>query len=345
MKAFSVLSFMIFFTAISSAEYKALSRGDRSAFLDAYRAVKIAVEEKNYKAIIKFAPSLITKYESIMLDPSCRNIRPQFLDMSRILLQVRNLRAADSLEEVIEAKKKTGNTRELLQTYDSILPALAYYDTLRYQAHLMYYNGLTVTISNENNVDSYAFLASLNFIDPAILDSYRMKVQMKFDVRLAQLSAIMNPDSILAFKSSYPGIHKDDVDALFDRSRIAMRKSLLRQPSLSGYKDFKRIFGDDPKLKESMTGYVFKKSLGTIPDPMPIKEFAVLFPEESSQIWNQYEDSLFAKWSSRRNQINTKAYMRLFPQGRYASIIQDHFQSIQAFSAYTPDYFDQVVGP
>ncbi|MBN1292361.1 MAG: hypothetical protein JXB48_11025 [Candidatus Latescibacteria bacterium] len=345
MKTVMLLVVLLLIPSFTLAEYKALSRGERAAFLDAYQAVKIAAGERNYNAIIKFAPSLISKYESIMLDPSCRNIRPQFLDMGRILLQVRNLRAADSLEAVIAVKRGSGNTRELLKAYDSILPSLAYYDTSRYQAHLMYYNGLTVTISNENNVDSYAFLASLKFIDPAILDSYRVKVQKKFDVRLAQLSAIMNPDSILAFQASYPGIHKDDIDALFDRSRIAMRQSLLRQPSLSGYRDFKRVFGDDPKLKEKMSGYVFQQALSTIPDPVPIKEFTLLFPEESAQIWNQYEDSLFARWSSRRNQINTRAYMRLFPQGRYAAIIQEHFQSIQSFSAYTPDYFDQVVGP
>ena len=345
MKTVVFLAIVFAIPSHTSAEYKALSRGERSAFLDAYQAVKIAAGEKNYLAIIKFAPSLITKYESIMLDPSCRNIRPQFLELNRILLEVRNLRAADSLEAVIAARRKSGNTRELLQVYDSILPSLAYYDTLRYQVHLMYYNGLTVTVSNENSVDSYAFLASLRFIDPAILDSYKVKVQKKFDVRLAQLSAIMNPDSILAFQSSYPGIHKDDVDALFDRSRVAMRQSLLRMPSLSGYRDFKRVFGDDPKLKEKMTAYVFQQALSTIPDPMPVREFTLFFPEESARIWNQYEDSLFARWSSQRSRINTKAYMRLFPQGRYAAIIQEHYQSIQSFSAYTPDYFDQVVGP
>lgn len=345
MKTVTFISVGMFLMVVNvKSEYRALSRGDRADFLQTYEAIKIAMAEKNYRAIIRFTPDLIIRYESIMLDPSCAMIRPQFLEMNEILRDARNIRAADSLEEIITSTQRTGDIREQLRTYDTILLSLAALDTLRYRSHLMYYNGLAVSIANSKTMDTYSFLSSLKFIDTSILENYRITVKDKFDVRIAQLSAAMNPDSIVAFQAMYPGVHKDDIAALLDRSRLSMRHSLLRRPSMQAYREYKRIFGDDPALKEVLSKQAFEEALGTIPDPAPIKEYVTLFPEDGPRMWNQYEDSLFAKWSSRRTSVNTQAYMRLYPQGRYAAIIQDHFQSIQSLSTYSPGYFDQV-GP
>jgi len=325
------------------AQYRALSRSDRAEFERVYQAVKIAFySEMNYTAIIKFVPELIARYESIMLDPSCKKIRPLFLDMAGLLAKARNSGIVDSLEHVIISKKKEGDNRELLKTYDEILPQMAPLDTLRFRSHQMYYNGLAISIAKNKTTDTYAFLSTLKYLEHSILDDVRVNVKDKFGDRVAQLSAAMNPDSIVAFQETYPGIRRDDMSALLDRSRAAMRQSLLRRPSMQGYLDYKRLFGDDKVLKEVIINQAFKCTLGTITDPASLREYVAQFPQEGPRLWNQLEDSLFARWSSNRNSLTTNNYFRLFPQGRYFPIIQDHVQSMQSFPSYSRNYYGRA---
>ncbi|MBN2436251.1 MAG: hypothetical protein JXK07_13380 [Spirochaetes bacterium] len=342
MKVHIVSVFLLFLTISATAEYRALSHKDRAEFLNSFQAVKIALAEKNYQAIIRFVPEIITRYESIMLDPDCKTIRPHFLSMNQMLREARNIRATDSLEAIIAEKKATCNTYQLLQVYDSILPVMSVLDTSLYQSHLSYYNGLAITLANSKTVDNYSLLSSLRHIDNSVLESFLRTINDKFNMKIAQLSASMNPDSIYAFHVQYPNIRRDDIVALLDRSRLAMRHSLLRKPSLLGYKDYKKIFGDDPTLKDALSKQAFKSSLGSIPDPSAIKEYIAYFPEDGSAIWNRFEDSLFIKWSSWRSTTNTNAYLKLFPQGKYAAIIQDHVTSADAVSAYSPEYFPEL---
>jgi hypothetical protein len=262
--------------------------------------------------------------------------------MNQMLRDARNTRAADSLEAIIAEKKATCNTQQLLLVYDTILPVMSVLDTSLYQSHLSYYNGLAITLANNKTMDTYTFLSSLRYVDNSILESFLRTVNDKFDIKIAQLSASMNPDSIYSFQLQYPNIRKDDVAALLDRSRLAMRQSLLRKPSIVGYKEYKRMFGDDLTLKDVVSKQAFKGALGTIPDPAPIKEYITYFPDEGSIMWNRFEDSLFIKWSSWRSTTNTNAYLKLFPQGKYSSIIQDHVSSVDAVSSFSPGYFPEL---
>jgi hypothetical protein len=147
------------------------------------------------------------------------------------------------------------------------------------------------------------------------------------DERIAQLSAAMNCDSLIAFQKKYPGVRSEDISALIERSRTAQRQSIMRQPTIKGYEHHRELFGDDPKLKQSIRNYSFKMALGVAADPEPLKEYLKLFPGEEREVWAAFEDSLYTRWSIQHTQTSAATYLRTYPNGRYVALISEAGQA------------------
>lgn len=326
----------LFCISITVSSYKALSKKDRNDFLNSYKAVKTAYIESNYHSILKFTPELLIRFESIMLDPRCKNLRLLYSEMDHICKDVQVSSTINSLETIIQIKQSTGDIRGALLTTDTILSLIASVDSIKYQIRYSIYDSLIREISKDKSISTYSFLVSLKYVKTNYLNEYRNGIQDKFDNKIAQLSALMNPDSINVFKTHYPGIRNDDVSALFERSRIALKHSISRQPSIQGYMHYRELFGDDKMLKDVIHQQSITLSLYPNPDPEHLKEYVKLFPDEEQSIWASFEDSLFNLWNSSKSPIKAQNYLHYYPQGRYSSVIMDYIKSFTIYNQLSP---------
>lgn len=330
--------FLIVITLSSLAQadgYRPLSRKDRRDFVQAYHAVKVAFKQSNFGAIFRFAPGIITRFESVILDPDCAKLRPYYHELKDILFRVRDHRKIDSLEAGLNHERSIGDTKDLLLAYDSALPIMKALDIHTYIRHKKTYDSLVTALPGPKTMSEYSFLASLSCIDSSYIERYRESIQDKFDARMAQLSASMNADSILAFQKSYPTVQSDDVAALLERSRIALKQSLSRRPSLPGYLGYRNLFGDDPMLKEIILIQTLKLSLYPTANPTPLREYIRVFPDDEQSVWAAFEDSLYVEWQSGDDLERAREYLRLYPQGRYATVVKDAIRPIEPFSVLT----------
>jgi hypothetical protein len=291
--------------------------------VDNYNAVKEAVTEKNYASILKFAPDMIIKFESVLMDPECKRQRPLYVEIETILDYVRYAIGIDSLNYEAGLYLKKNDIESALVTYDKILSALNKNDSDNIPKFRKKFDSLVVIAEKKQSMATYSILTSLTHINRESLKGCRYEMSDQFDEKIAQLSASMNPDRLYQFKKNYPDVKPEMVTELIDRARVAMRQSLLRQPSTIGYLHYKELFGDDKLIRDALKNRCFSMAFAVeqLPDPLPVKDFVTVFPEEEQKIWKEFEDSLYKKWNVKPSEISAQSYLKLFPQGRYSQII------------------------
>lgn len=321
--------------------YRSLSNADKKDFIKSYRAVKESYSKHNFAPVIQFSPELIERFESIMMDPQCKKLRPLYEEMINIHSSVCKSKAIDSLEAIISSYRKSGDHQKMLLILDQFLPTIALLDSSKYRNHKAFYDSLIENVSKEKSMSTYSFIASLRYSNHEQLHSFQLTLHDKFDDKIAQLSANLNADSLKQFQISYPGVRTADITALLDRSRVFMKQSILRQPSIQEFFRFKSIFGNDKLLQNAIKKHVFKLSLYPNPDPAALKEYLKLFPEEEQTVWATFEDSLFSFWNSTRDPTKAQNYLRFYPEGRYSSIIISSNQPLRPIitnRTYQPSY-------
>jgi len=317
----SIFLIIISLFVLSSASYKSLTNNDKKEFENAYKAVKSSFFDRNFDQIIKFTPEILINYESLMFDPDCKKLRPLYEEIQQILGYVRNSKKIDSIETAGEAYLSSKKNKKALMLYDDALEFLYSADSAKYPKYRARYDSLIFEISKDKTMATYSFIASLKYVDREFLKTYRNGIHDQFEYKIAELSASLNPDSIKAFQTTYPGIRSDDVDALLERARIALRHSTIRQPSMAGYTHYKALFGDDRLLHQTIKKQAFKLSLYPNPDPNPLKDYIKVFPDEEQTVWANFEDSLYSFWNKTHSPFKAQDYLRFYPQGRYAAYI------------------------
>ena len=315
-----VMGIMLAWVLVAVAgEYQSLDKQARNEFQKSYKAIKIAYQERNYGPILRFAPIMQKKYESILLDPSCKKIRPMYNELGKIICNVTYEMKVDSLYRLVSGCLDRGDMESALLHYDAML-SLVKEDSMLVERKRQY-DSLVRIVTSKKSMHSYSFLASLRHVDQDDLFGLRNAIHEVFDERIAQLSASMSCDSIIQFRKSFPGVRPDDMAALLDRARMAQRRSLLRQPSFLGYAEFRELFGNDDKLKQCIKKMAFKMAFSVAADPAPLREYIKLFPNEEQEIWNGFEDALYNDWRSKQTSIAAATYLRFFPNGRYTGIV------------------------
>jgi len=305
-----------------AGEYRPLSGADKKALADNYNAVKEAFTEKNYASILKFAPDMLMKFESVLMDPECKKLRPLYVEIGVILDYVRYTIGIDSLNYGAALYLKRNDIESALVTYDKLLSALNKNDSDNISRFRKKFDSLAAIAEKKQSMATYSILTSLTHINRESLKGCRYEMSDQFDEKIAQLSASMNPDSLYQFKKKYPDVKPEMVTELIDRARVAMRQSLLRQPSTIGYLHYKELFGDDKLIRDALKNRCFSMAFAAeTPDPLPVKDFVTVFPEEEQKIWKEFEDSLYKKWNAKPSEISAQSYLKLFPQGRYSQII------------------------
>ena len=255
-----------------------------------------------------------------MLDPACRKLRKRYHDLTDILETVNYRVARDSVRQEVRQHLERHNIESALVCVDQMLSMLAHDDSTRNGTKNLF-DSLVSVVKSGNSMHAYSLLAALNNTSKEDLEELRATMHEAFDERIAQLSASLDSDSIRHFMSMYPGVRPDDLNALLERSRTAQRQSLLRHPSFQGYAQYRDMFGDDEKLKKSIRRNAFKRAFTGAADPGPLKEYIALFPEEEQETWKTFEELLYKEWTRRQTRTAAQEYLRLFPNGRYASMI------------------------
>lgn len=332
----SYLVLMVLLTVSIRAEYHPLTDAQKIEFRDSYQAVRQAYEEKNYVPIIRFTPEIISRYESVLFDPDCKKYRQMYVEMSEIYNRVKGAKTADSLEAVIAQAQLSSDKKDLLVSYDTILPILFAADSSRFRVHYYYYQHIVSGLTSSDKMDTYTFLSSLKYVDSTTLEKYSKSIRSQFDLKIAELSAAMNPDSILAFQKQYPHIKMNDIAALLERSRLSMRHSISRHPTIYDYLHYRELFGDDKLLKSILFSKGMKEAMCIVPDIRTLKDFVKLFPEDADIVWGTFEDSLYVNWSRTRDRMRADNYFRFYPQGRYTSLLS--VQKEEPVGMYTKDF-------
>jgi hypothetical protein len=307
-----------------AGEYHPLSGVEKKSLVDNYKAIKAAFAEKNYVSIQRFAPVMLSKFESVLMDPECRKLRPFYIEIESILGFVRYAVKIDSINAEASLYLARNDIESSLVAYDNLLTALQENDSENTIKFKKKFDTLVAIAEKKKSMATYSILTSLNHINREGLKGVRYEMMDQFDEKLAQLSASMNPDSLYKFQKNYSDIKPEMVMALLDRARGAMRQSLVRQPSIDGYSHYKSLFGDDKLIREALKRRCFRMAFAMeTPDPLPVKDFVSIFPEDEQKIWKEFEDSLYQKWNAKPSEIAAKNYLRLFPEGRYSQNIYE----------------------
>lgn len=319
-----ILLALIVAGACSAGEYKPLSGEDKKALCNNYKAIEKASEEKNYAAIIKFVPPMLTRFESVLMDPECKKLRSLYIEIRNIYEYSLYAVKIDSMKRTEEKYLEKNDIESALVVIDKILSELKTTDTANVLKIKKQFDSLVVMAEKKNNMATYSILTSLANINRESLKGCQYQMADQFEERIAQLSASMNVDSIVVFKRKYPDVKPELVSEILDRARGGMRQSLVRQPSISDYLHYKTFFGDDRLIREALKRRCFRMAFAVeIPDPMPVKDFVTLFPDDEQKIWKEFEDSLYQKWNAKPSETTAKNYLKLFPEGRYAQNIYD----------------------
>jgi len=261
-------------------EYKPLSRGERKAFISAANAVKAAAEEGNYVGVMRFGPSIVKKYESVLLDPASKDLRPLYLEVETLIKDVALIEAVDTFEIGIKRLVSDGDYWGALKKYDDYFDYLISRGTdSLVSVHKPIYLSCTLKLFT-GDFESLKKLLSLRYVDSAVLDSLRHTVEAGFKDRFVSLSSI---DDLFAFQAQYPGLYKDDIANLINNYRMKWRLNIKRRPTVE-----------------------------------KVEEFYTVFPEKDRIVDSVYQKLLYDDFSKNMDVTSASKYLSHFPAGKYA---------------------------
>jgi len=264
--------------------YKPLTKAERREFVRDAEAVKIANNDGNYAGVIRFGRGIVEKYESILLDPSSRGLRPLYDSIKDIVDDVALRVVADSFELNLEKVLKSGDYYQLLQRYDEYFDYLAgrgsdtagigKHKTLYQQSVLRYFDG---------SFDKLKDLTGLRYVSVAVLDSLRHIVEVSFRDVFVGVMASSNIGDLFQFKVDYPGLYTQEIGDLIANHKAKWRSSLKRWPSID-----------------------------------KIEQYYVVYPEKDKMVDSVYQKLLYADFRKNQDLTSASKYLSCFPNGLYS---------------------------
>ncbi|MCL2690605.1 MAG: hypothetical protein FWE57_12285, partial [Chitinispirillia bacterium] len=210
MKSLFILIFVIA-AAAYSLDYTPLSRADKRAFVNAAKAIEMAAAQGSYGGVLRFGPGLLERYESILLDPGSKDLRPLYENIEKLLGDVVLLGIVDSFQLSIDKLIKVNNYYGALQKYDDYFD---YLQSIKNDSLLAIHEPLYRKYVNKHfdgSYHNYTELAKLKYIDKNQLDSLREIVENSFRESFVNISS-SSIEELFRFKAQYPGLFDNDID-------------------------------------------------------------------------------------------------------------------------------------
>jgi len=271
-----VTTIVLCFTLVSLAQdYKPLRRAERKAFLLDAKAVKSAAEEGNYVGVMRFGPGIVTKYESILLDPASKDLRPLYTEIEMLIKDVALLEAVDTFEVGIKKLIARGEYLSALHKYDDYFDYLLEKnnDSLVKIHKPVYVDCMSKSFAG--NFESLKTLLSLKYGDRLVLDSLRHVVEASFKDKFVSLSSI---EDLFAFQAQYPGLFKDDIENMINSYRLKMRLGVKRKPTIEKVEAFYGVFPEKDRIVDSVYQKLLYDDFSKNMDIMTASKYLTHFP-------------------------------------------------------------------
>jgi len=284
------LIMMIFVgAALSQAVYAPLTKAERKQFLAASKAVETAASDKNYEGIARFGPGILQKYQSVLLDPATRDLRPLYQKIDALIRNVSLSSSMDTFKTSISLALKAKDYPAALAEYDRFFDFLKQLknDSLLALHKSGYAECMREYFNHVSDLDSFKKLSSLKNADQSYLDSLKKNLELSHRDAFVSISSSNDFNALLEFKKQYPGLYDSEINNLILNHKAKWRLSIKRNPSLD-----------------------------------VIERYYVAFPEGDRLVDSVYQKLLYDDFTSKMDSPSAMKYMAHFPDGKYSQEVR-----------------------
>ena len=276
-KSLFILHF-IFTAAVYSQDYAPLNKADKKVFINAAKAIETAAAQGSYDGVVRFGPGILKKYESILLDPGCKELRPLYETIEKLTGAAVSIGIIDGFQTNIDKLAEANNYYGALEKYDDYLDYLHSIknDDSLLVKHLLIYKQY-VEKHFDGRYETYTELTKLKYCDKEQLDSLRGIVENSFKEAFVTVSSA-SIEELISFKAQYPGLFDGDIDNLIQSHKAKWRLGLKRRPSAEGIERYYVVFPEKDKMIDSLFHKVLYDSFMKEQDVISASKYLAHFP-------------------------------------------------------------------
>ncbi len=245
-------------------DYSPLDKAQKKLFKSSYIALIKAADEGNKEAFLLFAPGMIVKYESILLDPQCVDLRNAYKDIKSRYQMYQLSLSVDSLKTTLNQSIKEKDFPSIFKVSSSLLSI--YRQNGNDSLFKVYQTKIdSLILSNYHNNSDFAVFTSIEqfpYISQNVIDTLKSQLELTKRDALTRLSANLDYDEISDFQKQYPSLFSEDVAHLKDMAQANLKTSALRSAlkgntqSLIDYRD--RFGAKDNTVDKVLENSLFK---------------------------------------------------------------------------------------
>lgn len=293
-----ITAIIVFVVSISAEHvYAPLVKAQKKLFTDSYAALIQANQDGNDMAFIMFAPGVLTRYESILLDPNCTELRPAYNEIKVKYKLIKMSSIVDSIECCLNQTIISGNFPEIIKLSSSLLNILQENNMVSlFAGYQKKIDSLILSNYHDNtDVAVYSSIIQLPFVSQYVLDSLRIYLETtKRDV-LTKLSANLDYNEIATFQSNYPTLFSDEIPHLKDMAQSNLKNSAIhsaQKGDVQALIDYRDKFGNDIAVNKIL------------------------------------ERSLYSAFMRYQTEENASKYLMYFPNSNRAETLKDFLRTI-----------------
>jgi len=272
-----VLLSLSLFLSLSIAAYKPLSKSEKKQFLKSADALEIAFSERNFEGIQRFAPEILSRYESIVLDPECMKLRPIYKRISDLYIKSGFEIQYDSLQALL--KIKTGSPRTTLERYQPLLRFLKDKNDSLFQYHMSVLEGFQDKFFKANpTLNTLHFISSLAFYSIKLWETQSDQLKSELQKEFSNLTFQHDKEKLIEFAKKYPGVFEVEIQSLISRAKLKERASILKKPSLEAIDKYYKSYPEQDKKLDGIAENLFFKMWDTNKSDSLANEFTQRFP-------------------------------------------------------------------
>lgn len=233
----------------AQTQYKPLSKSDKKHFVSAVKAIEMASNDKNFDGVKRFGDGILKQYESVLLDPSCVELRPLYVKTEQIVIKAKLVGSIDTLEQSIINAMHHDDYTTALSSYDKLFDYLYQIkDDSLISLHKEYFSYcLRQFFSKTSNLQSLEIVTSLRNADQVFIDSLRKNLEQLYKELFVQIASSNNIAELINFKKQYPGLYENDLNNLIENYRAKWRLAIKRSPTLNEIERYHSYFPDQDK--------------------------------------------------------------------------------------------------
>lgn len=323
--------------------YKPLSRSEKKELKQSAAAIAAAQKEGNYEQIRKFAPGMLNRFGSVMLDPESTELRKAYgsIETAYAVAQTQEqdltwnerLKGLEGRERLIERDKYVTWLKE--QNNDSVFV----------RQLEMFKTDVTRYAENAPVMEAYSIIKILQNVPASYKEKLLRKAEKNRADIMAQLCNMRKIADLREFARMYPNLFTSDVEALITVLKDKKRSAVLRDPSGRAWADYVRETGDSSvAIREKVRNSVLTK-LNT-PGEREVRDFEdyMAFFGADEDVVRLYDEFLYKRFKEELTLETAIEYLDACPSGEHRRVVKGWVQELEKHEAFSSDDNDSVVG-